>query len=52
MGKEKKKEVETLDIYVGVKTVKKIVETSIKLKIPIITFMYFPQKIGKDQKLK
>ena len=34
--------------FSGVKTVKKIVEASIKSKIPIVHFMFSLQKIGKD----
>ena len=36
----------------GVETVKKVVKSSIKLKIPIVHFMFFLLKIGTDQKKK
>ena len=39
-------------ILKGVETVKKIVKSSIKLKIPIVTFYVFHLKIGKDPKKK
>ena len=48
-GRKKEKE-EISDILKGVETVKKIVKSSIKLKIPILLFMFFLQKIGNDQK--
>ena len=34
----------------GVETVKKIVKSSIKLKLKLLLFMFFHQKIGNDQK--
>ena len=36
----------------GVSAVRKVVKSSIKLKIPIITFYVFQLKIGKDLKPK
>ena len=34
----------------GVNTVKKIVQESLSLKFHLFLFMFFPQKIGRDQK--
>ena len=36
----------------GLKTVKKIVKSSINLKIPILTFYVFSSEIGRDLKMK
>ena len=49
MGKKKKK-VEILVILKGVETVKKIVKSSIKLKIPIVTFYVFSSENWKRPK--
>ena len=38
--------------YKGVETVKEIVKTSIKLKIPFLTFYVFSTENWKDQKKK
>ena len=47
---KKKKRGRNFGHYVGVKTVKKIVEESIKLKIPIITFYVFSTENWKRPK--
>ena len=47
MGKEKIT-IEIQDITRG--STKKKLEASIKFKIPTVTFFFFSQKIGRDQK--
>ena len=49
MGKEKNKN-RNSGHYAGVKTVKKIVESSIKLKIPVVTFYVFSTENWKRPK--
>ena len=49
-GERRKKRGRNFGHYVGVKTVKKIVEESIKLKIPIITFYVFSTENWKRPK--
>ena len=49
MGKEKNKN-RNYGHFVGVKTVKKIVEASIKLKIPVVTFYVFSTENWKRPK--
>ena len=49
-GERKKIRIEILDIMLGVKTVKKIVEASIKFKIPIVTFYVFSTENWKRPK--
>ena len=48
---KKKKRIEIWSLL-GVKTVKKIVEASIKLDIPIVTFYVFSTENWKSQKQK
>ena len=47
---EKKKQSRNFGHLKGVEIVKKIVASSIKLKIPILTFTYFRQKIETTKK--
>ena len=50
---EEKKNSRNFGHLKGVETVKKIVRASIKLNVSIVTiFMFFQQRIGKDQKLR
>ena len=46
---KKKGKIEILDTLKGVETVKKIVKSSIKFKIPIVTFYVFSSENWKDQ---
>ena len=48
-GRWLKKKRKKLSYLNGVKTVKKVVESSIKLKIPIVTFYVFSTENWKDQ---
>ena len=47
---KKKIKIEIMVIFVGVKTVKKIVEASIKFKIPVVTFYVFSTENWKRPK--
>ena len=50
MGKEKKNKNRNFWTFEGVKTVKKVVEASIKFKIPIVTFYVFSTENWKRPK--
>ena len=50
-GKKKRKE-RNYGHLKGVDTVKKIVKSSIRFKVPILTFYVFSSEIGKDLKQK
>ena len=52
MGSQKKKKSEILDMLEGVKTVQKIVEASIKFKVPVISFYVFSTENWKRPKIR